>query len=302
MSELRFDNVTVRYGTGRHAHVAAESVDLVVPSGQVVGLVGESGSGKSTLARAAVGLVAPAAGAILLDGKPVPRRGRRPLQMVFQDPYASLDPRMTAGESVAEAIPRGPHGPGAGGPGAGGDAPGRADRAPGAGRISGRAGRRAEAKRLVELVGLPPGTVDRLPGELSGGQRQRVALARALAGRPDVIIADEITSALDVSTQGAVLNLVRELQRELRLSMLFISHNLAVVRYVADFVAVMYQGRIVEQGPAEAVLGRPAHAYTRKLLAAVPVPGSRIDAAELADDGGLTDDEDVSMRGAPVVT
>ena len=107
MSELRFDNVTVRYGTGRHAHVAAEAVDLVVPSGQVVGLVGESGSGKSTLARAAVGLVAPVAGAILLDGKPVPRRGRRPLQMVFQDPYASLDPRMTAGESVAEAIPRG---------------------------------------------------------------------------------------------------------------------------------------------------------------------------------------------------
>jgi peptide/nickel transport system ATP-binding protein len=107
VSELRFENVTVRYGTGRHAHVAAEAVDLVVPSGQVVGLVGESGSGKSTLARAAVGLVAPAAGAILLDGRPVPRRGRRPLQMVFQDPYASLDPRMTAGESIAEAIPHG---------------------------------------------------------------------------------------------------------------------------------------------------------------------------------------------------
>jgi peptide/nickel transport system ATP-binding protein len=275
MSELRFDNVTVRYGTGRHAHVAAEAVDLVVPSGHVVGLVGESGSGKSTLARAAVGLVAPAAGAILLDGKPVPRRGRRPLQMVFQDPYASLDPRMTAGESVAEAIARG--------------------------AISGRAARRREAERLIELVGLPAGTVDRLPGELSGGQRQRVALARALAGRPDVIIADEITSALDVSTQGAVLNLVRELQRELRLSMLFISHNLAVVRYVADFVAVMYQGRIVEHGPAEAVLSRPAHAYTRKLLAAVPVPGSRIEAG-LADDGGLTDDEETGRQDAPAVT
>jgi peptide/nickel transport system ATP-binding protein len=288
VSELRFDKVTVRYGTGRHAHVAADSVDLVVPSGQVVGLVGESGSGKSTLARAAVGLVAPATGAILLDGKPVPRRGRRPLQMVFQDPYASLDPRMTTGESVAEAIPRGSRG--------------------------GRAARHREAERLIELVGLPRGTADQLPGELSGGQRQRVALARALAGQPDVIIADEITSALDVSTQGAVLNLVRELQRELRLSMLFISHNLAVVRYVADYVAVMYQGRIVEHGPAEAVLGSPAHAYTRRLLAAVPVPGSRIDGTGLAGDGGLADDDGLADdagladdevtggQGAPAVT
>jgi peptide/nickel transport system ATP-binding protein len=307
VSELRFENVTVRYGTGRHAHVAAEAVDLVVPSGQVVGLVGESGSGKSTLARAAVGLVAPAAGAILLDGRPVPRRGRRPLQMVFQDPYASLDPRMTAGESIAEAIPRGARRlTGDRAVPAGDDRDGHS-RASGDGVISGRAARRGEAERLAELVGLPPGTVDRLPGELSGGQRQRVALARALAGRPDVIIADEITSALDVSTQGAVLNLVRELQRELQLSMLFISHNLAVVRYVADFVAVMYQGRIVEHGPAEAVLGRPEHAYTRRLLAAVPVPGSRIDGTEpdddvLADDDGLAEDGDTGRRGAPAVT
>ncbi len=304
MSELRFENVTVRYGTGRHAHVAADSVDLVVPSGRVVGLVGESGSGKSTLARAAVGLVAPAAGAITLDGKPVPRRGRRPLQMVFQDPYASLDPRMTTGESIAEAIPRGARRAGPGADGTAGEGGGR----DGTGVIAGRAARHREAARLTELVGLPPGTVDRLPGELSGGQRQRVALARALAGRPDVIIADEITSALDVSTQGAVLNLVRELQRELRLSMLFISHNLAVVRYVADYVAVMYQGRIVEHGPAEAVLGNPAHAYTRRLLAAVPVPGSRIDGTGLADDGGLADDagladdEVTGRQGAPAVT
>ena len=275
MSELRFDGVTVRYGSGRHAHVAVDDVDLVVPSGQVVGLVGESGSGKSTLARAAVGLVAPAAGRIVLDGKPVPRRGRRPLQMVFQDPYASLDPRMTAGESIAEAIPRG------------GDVP--------------RVSRRDEAARLTGLVGLPPGTVDKFPSELSGGQRQRIALARALAGRPDVIIADEITSALDVSTQGAVLNLVRDLQRELSLSMLFISHNLAVVRYVADHVAVMYQGRIVEHGPAERVLLNPEQPYTRRLLAAVPRPGTRID--PVAGTGAdVTDDEDAVLRLRGTVT
>ena len=311
MRELRFDNVTVRYGSGRHAHLAARDVNLVVPAGHVVGLVGESGSGKSTLARAAVGLVAPAAGTITLGGRPVPRHGRRPLQMVFQDPYASLDPRMTVGESIAEAIPRGGAGRSgeageageAGRPGAAGEAArageaGEAGRSGEAGRAGGtargRSARRAEAARLTELVELPRGTVDKFPAELSGGQRQRVALARALAGRPEVIIADEITSALDVSTQGAVLNLVRELQRELRLSMLFISHNLAVVRYVADIVAVMYQGRIVEHGPAETVLGSPAHDYTRRLLAAVPTPGSKIDGAAAED----SDDDYVSASAA----
>jgi peptide/nickel transport system ATP-binding protein len=251
MSELRFEGVTVRFGSRRHGHVAVDGVDLVVPAGQVVGLVGESGSGKSTLARAAVGLVPLAGGRVLLGGEPVPHRGRRPVQMVFQDPFASLDPRMTAGESIAEALPRAV--------------------------ISGRAARMAEAARLAGLVGLPGGVVGAYPSRLSGGQRQRIALARALAGRPDVIIADEITSALDVSTQGAVLNVVRDLQRELRLSMLFISHNLAVVRYVSDIVAVMYQGRIVEHGPAEAVLASPAHEYTRELLAAVPRAGATLD-------------------------
>ena len=239
MSELRFQDVTVRFG---HA-TAVDGVSLTVPAGQVVGLVGESGSGKSTLARAAVGLAPMQGGRILLDGAPVPTRGRnRPLQMVFQDPYSSLDPRMTIGESVAEAMPRG----------------------------GSRAERRAEVERLLELVHLDPTRAGARPSELSGGQRQRVALARALAGRPAVVIADEITSALDVSIQGAVLNLVRELQRELGLSMLFISHNLAVVRYVATHVAVMHHGRIVEEGPTAQVLAEPEHDYTRELLAAVP--------------------------------
>ena len=238
MTGLSFEDVTVRYGDT----LAVDGVSLTVPPGQVVGLVGESGSGKSTLARAAVGL-APYDGRILLGGEPVPTRGRRrPLQMVFQDPYSSLDPRMSIGESVAEAMPRG---------------------------IS-RAERRAEVARFLELVHLDPARASARPSELSGGQRQRVALARALAGRPEVVIADEITSALDVSIQGAVLNLVRELQAELGLSMLFISHNLAVVRYVATHVAVMRHGRIVEQGPTSQVLAAPDHDYTRELLAAVP--------------------------------
>lgn len=239
MSGLRFDDVTVRYGK----NTAVDGVSLDVPAGQVVGLVGESGSGKSTLARAAVGLAPLHGGSITLDGRPVPMRGRRrPLQMVFQDPYASLDPRMTIGESIAEAMP-----------------PGQS-----------RAERRAEVERLLGLVHLDPASSRAHPARLSGGQRQRVALARALAGRPEVVIADEITSALDVSIQGAVLNLVRELQRELGLSMLFISHNLAVVRYVASHVAVMHNGRIVEQGPTAQVLADPADDYTRELLAAVP--------------------------------
>ncbi|MEU0095182.1 ATP-binding cassette domain-containing protein [Kribbella sp. NPDC006257] len=247
MSELRFDQVSVRFGTGHRAITAVDGVDLTVPSGQVVGLVGESGSGKSTLARTAVGLTAPSSGRILLDGVPIDHRARK-LQMVFQDPYSSLDPRMTIGDTIAEAVPRG-----AGRPGV----------------AAGRS-RRAEVGRLLDLVGLDAARADAYPGALSGGQRQRVAIARALAGQPDVIIADEITSALDVSVQGTMLNLVRSLQRELHLSMLFISHNLAVVRYVSDLIAVMYLGRIVEVGPADQVLNNPQHDYTRELLAAVP--------------------------------
>ncbi|MDT7784389.1 MAG: peptide/nickel transport system ATP-binding protein [Pseudonocardiales bacterium] len=235
MSELKFEQVSLQYGSLR----AVDDVSLTVPSGQVVGLVGESGSGKSSLAAAAVGLVPPTAGRILLDNADIQRLRHRKLQMVFQDPYSSLDPRMSIGESIAEAMPRGTD-------------------------------KRAEVARLLELVNLDPGRATSLPARLSGGQRQRVALARALAGQPKVIIADEITSALDVSVQGAVLNLVRDLQRQLGLSMLFISHNLAVVRYVSDRIAVMRSGKIVEEGPAERVLADPRHSYTRELLAAAP--------------------------------
>jgi len=240
--ELRFADVTVHFGSRRRGVTAVDGVDLTVPAGTVVGLVGESGSGKSTLARAAVGLTPLSGGRILLDGEPVPRRGRRPLRMVFQDPYSSLNPRMTVGATLAEALPRR------------------------------TADRRAEVARLLDLVGLAADRAGRYPAELSGGQRQRVALARALAGEPEVVIADEITSALDVSIQGTVLNLVRDLQRRMGLTMLFISHDLAVVRYVSDVLAVMYRGRIVESGPTEEILAGPRDPYTRDLLEAVAAP------------------------------
>lgn len=239
MSRLVLDQVVVRYGRS----TVVDRVSLAVGDGQIVGLVGESGCGKSTLARAIVGLAPLAGGQVLLDGQPLPRGGRRrPVQMVFQDPYSSLDPRMSVGESIAEGF---------------------------AERMSAVA-RRTEVARLLDLVHLDPARARSLPGQLSGGQRQRVAIARALAGEPKVIVADEITSALDVSVQASVLNLVREMQRELGLSMLFISHNLAVVRYVASEVAVMKDGHVVESGPSAEILTHPRDDYTRRLLDAVP--------------------------------
>jgi peptide/nickel transport system ATP-binding protein len=260
MSALSFEAVTVRYGTGRHSMVAVDGVNLEVPAGKVVGLVGESGSGKSSLARAAVGLAPVSGGRILLDGRPVPRPTARRsprIQMVFQDPYASLDPRMTVGASIREPMTRAQ----------------RRD----------RRGAEEETTRLLTLVNLDPSCAAALPSELSGGQRQRVALARALAGRPQVVVADEITSALDVSVQGTVLNLVRDLQRELDLSLLFISHNLAVVRYVSDVIAVMYLGQIVEAGPTEQVLADPQHPYTQQLLRAIPRRGGSLLASSQAE-------------------
>ncbi|MER5206043.1 ATP-binding cassette domain-containing protein [Streptomyces sp. NPDC002825] len=225
---MNIDRLTVRYGS----FTAVDGVSLEVPEGSVTGLVGESGSGKSTLARAVAGLT-PYRGTVtgVAPGR---------VQMVFQDPYSSLNPRMSIGDAIAEGT-----------------------RVP-------RVERAAEVGRLLELVSLPATYASKYPRELSGGQRQRVAIARALAAGPELLIADEITSALDVSVQGAVLNLLRELRGELGLTMLFISHNLAVVRYACDAVAVMHHGRLVESGPVEDVIGAPRHAYTRTLLDAVP--------------------------------
>ncbi|GAA0923050.1 ABC transporter ATP-binding protein [Pseudonocardia zijingensis] len=254
MSELAFRGVRVAYGRGRAARFAVDGVDLTVRSGTTHGLVGESGSGKSTLARAAVGMARVADGTITLDGTDLTRRTpvRRRVQMVFQDPLAALDPRMPVGASVAEGLLA-------------------------TGKRLSRADREERVRGLFHRVHVDPGRAGELPASFSGGQRQRITIARALAAEPAVLIADEITSALDVSVQGVVLNLLRELKEELALTMLFISHNLAVVRYVSDEVSVMRAGRIVEQGPTGTVLADPADEYTRELLRSVPLLGQALD-------------------------
>lgn len=259
---LSFRNLWVRYGRGRNAMAAVRGVDLEVPAGRVVGLVGESGSGKSSVARAAVGLIEPSAGEIRLgDVNVAHARGRtarlrHEIQMVFQDPYSSLDPHLTIGQSIDEAL-------------------GSAIRR---GKREGRGTRERQetVARLLEQVHLDPARSRALPSTLSGGQRQRVALARALAADPQVLIADEITSSLDVSVQGSVLNLLSDLQRELGLTVLFISHNLAVVRHVCDDVAVLNRGQLVETGAVLDVLEDPQDAYTKALVDAVPQIGVRL--------------------------
>ena len=254
MTALETRDLTVRFGRGESALTAVDRVDLHVPEQTIVGLVGESGSGKSTLARALVGLVPIAAGEVLLDGVAIRHRRtgyvaglNRRVQMVFQDPFASLNPRMSVGAAIAEAVA--------------------------AGRRSSRGVRAREVQELLELVHLDSAVARELPGRLSGGQRQRVAIARALAVRPEILIADEITSSLDVSVQSAILNLMRDLRSDLGISIVFVSHNLATVRYVSDVLAVMYLGRLVEEGAAEAVVTAPQHPYTRSLLGAVPQLG-----------------------------
>jgi peptide/nickel transport system ATP-binding protein len=266
MTELEVSGLSVRFGRGADAMLAVDRADLRIARGQVLGLVGESGSGKSTLGRALVGLVPLAGGEIryrgrpMRQGRPAGERSRRPVQMIFQDPYGSLNPRMTVGAAIGEALQAQHH-------------------------LS-RSRRSARIAELLDLVSLGSRFAERLPREMSGGQRQRVAIARALAADPAVLIADEITSALDVSVQGTILNLIQDLRRELDLSILFISHNLSVVRYVSDEVAVMYLGRIVETCRADRLVSDAAHPYTRLLLDAVPtVAGSAAaDAAPSEDD------------------
>jgi len=238
---------------GRNAVRAVDGVSLCVARGEVLAVVGESGCGKSTLGRLALRLIEPDRGRVRLAGedlsalKPAALRARRRrMQLIFQDPFGSLDPRMTVEAAIAEPL-----------------------------RLHGlhRGRERARVAELLERVGLRPELARRWPHEFSGGQRQRIAIARALATEPELVIGDEPVSALDVSVQAQVVNLLADLIRDLGLTFVLISHDLGVVRQIADRIAVMYLGRIVEEGPAEDVLRRPRHPYTRALLAAVPGQG-----------------------------
>lgn len=253
--ELREVSKKFTLSDGAAVH-AAVNVSLSVEAGETVALVGESGCGKSTVSNLAMRMLEPDTGKVLLEGTDVSHLSRRAMrqhrssaQMVFQDPFASLDPRRNIGQAIEEPL-----------------------------LVQGRGTReerRARVAELLELVGLPAEMASRFPHEFSGGQRQRICIARALALNPALVVADEAVSALDVSVRATVLNLFLELQEQLGLAYLFVSHDLAVVERIAHRVAVMYLGQIVEIGPREAVFGNPSHEYTRRLLASVPVADPR---------------------------
>ncbi len=259
---VRLENLKVwfpiRSGLVLDRHVgdikAVDDVSFEIARGETLGLVGESGCGKSTVGRAILRLYEPTAGRIVFDGKDVTRLSesqlrplRRRMQMIFQDPFASLNPRHSVGRMVGEPL-----------------------------RVHGLADSRratsARVRELLEIVGLPADAATRYPHEFSGGQRQRIGIARALAVNPDFIVADEPVSALDVSIQAQIINLLEQLQKEFELTYLFIAHDLAVVRHISDRIAVMYLGSIVEVSPADGLYDNPLHPYTISLLSAVPIP------------------------------
>ncbi len=259
---------------------AVDGISLTIREGEILGIVGESGCGKTTLSRTIMQLIRPTSGRIYLEGKELSalsdsdiRAERINFQMIFQDPYASLNPRLTVYTSISEAI-RTRHS----------DVTGEELR----GRVI----------ELLRTVGLNPAQMNRYPHEFSGGQRQRVAIARALAPEPKLVIADEPVSALDVSIQSQILNLLKRLSREMGLTMIFVSHDLSVVRYIADRIAVMYRGQIIELGTAETIVDDPRHIYTKALMSAIPQPDPR---AERARERIILEDEPPGAERGPDV-